>query len=244
MVRKPRFQMNGFGGILRGLKARGLRMRQKYKQVKKDAAVWVEESYICLRRMAYRCHEALAGRRYARPASFLSLSAVVGVGMIVVTLYTVSYAVVVDGEKVGAVADKSTVATAVSAVETLGTRTLGYEYTVDNDIDYRMTLTLRSDLSDRRDIESYFSAKIDETDDDDSRYYRILLEGEVLGTIESKAEFNVLLQDLRAGYVNENTISAEFVEEIRVEPVMLANQVISIDEMRELLTENTTGETT
>ena len=244
MMRKPRFQWNGFGGILRGLKARALRMRQNYKQFKKDAAVWAEESYIRLRRTAYRCHEAVAGRRYARPLSFLSLSAVMGVGMIVATLYTVSYAVVVDGEKVGAVTDKNVVANAVSAVETMGTRTLGYEYTVDNDIDYRMTLTLRTDLSDRRDIESYFSAKIDETEEDDSRYYRILLDGQILGVIESKAEFNVLLQDLRAGYVNENTTYAEFVEEIRVEPVTLAGSVISIDEMRELLTANTTGETT
>ena len=101
MMRKPRFPMNGFGSILRGLAARGLQMRQKYKQFRKNARVWLEDSYIRMRRMAYRCHEALAGRRYARPASFLSLSAVMGVGMIVVTLYTVSYAVVVDGEKVG-----------------------------------------------------------------------------------------------------------------------------------------------
>lgn len=248
MARVNRPKLNGYGGILRmivpALKGKVRKAAQNYKAFRREARLWQEDMYIRLRRGAYRCHEALAGRRYARPVSFLSTSAVVGVGLIVATLYTTSYAVFVDGENVGAVTDQSTVEHAVSAVEARGSRMLGYEYTVDNEIDYRFTLTRRSELSQRQDFVDYFSAKMDETEEDDLRYYKIILEGRVLGVIDSKAEFNVLLQELRADYVNEDTVSAEFVEEIRVQPVLLADEVLTIDQMREILTENTTGETT
>jgi len=230
--------------VLVRARSRLTKAARRWAGLKQDCRLWLEQAYIRTRRAAHRCHEALAGRRYARPASFLSLSAVMGVGLIVVTLYTTSYAVFVDGENVGAVADQSTVEAAVSSVEALGTRILGYEYTVDNDIDYRFSLSRRSDLSDRRDFETYFSAKMDETEEDDLRFYQVSLEGQVLGVIDSKAEFNVLLQDLRGTYTNEFTTSAEFVEEIQVTPLALADEVLTIDQMRDLLTENTTGETT
>ncbi len=248
MARATRPKFNGFTGVLlacaRMWRDKGRKAAHQYKNFKREAGLWLEETYIRLRRTAYRCHEALAGRRYAKPASFLSVSAVMGVTLIVATLYTTSYAVFVDGENVGAVVDQNTVRTAVSAVEDMGSRMLGYEYTVDNDIDYRFALTLRSDLSGQEDFEDYFSAKMGQTDEDDLRLYEIVLEGQALGVINSKAEFNQLLQDLRAGYVNENTISAEFVEEIQVRPIVLADEVLSIDQMRQILTENTTGETT
>ena len=225
-------------------RARLTKAARRWAGLKRDSRLWLEQTYIRTRRAAHRCHEALAGRRYARPASFLSLSAVMGIGLILVTLYTTSYAVFVDGENVGAVADQSTVEAAVSSVEAMGTRILGYEYTVDNEIDYRFSLSLRSDLSGRKDFEAYFSAKMDETEEDDLRFYQVSLEGQVLGVIDSKAEFNVLLQDLRGTFTNEFTTSAEFVEEIQVKPLALADEVLTIDQMRDILTENTTGETT
>ena len=233
-----------FARALVRARSRLTKAARRWAALKQDSRLWLEQAHICTRRAAHRCHEALAGRRYARPASFLSLSAVMGIGLIVVTLYTTSYAVYVDGENVGAVADQSTVEAAVSSVEAMGTRILGYEYTVDNEIDYRFSLSLRSDLAGRKDFEDYFSAKMDETEEDDLRFYQVSLEGQVLGVIDSKAEFNVLLQDLRGTFTYEFTTSAEFVEEIQVTPLALADEVLTIDQMRDILTENTTGETT
>ena len=237
-----------FDRVLRALPARpkkqGGKPSYSWSAFRRDARVWIEQTYLRSRRAAHRCHEALAGRRYARPLPFLAASGVMGLLLVVTTLYSVSYAVLVDGENVGVVADQSTVEAAVSSVETMGTRMLGYEYTVDNEIDYHFTLARRSDLSDQAAFEDYFTSKMDETEEDDLRFYQISLNGQVLGVIDSKAAFNILLQDLRGTYTNEFTTSAEFIEEIQVTPLALADEVLTIDQMRDLLTENTTGETT
>lgn len=248
MERQSRPRKNPLPQVLSGLsqilKGKGRKAASKYQYAAREARVWLGELYIALRRTGHRCHEALAGRRYAAPVSFLALSAALGLTLTVTTLYTVSYAVYVDGENVGAVADQSTVESAVTTVEAMGTRMLGYDYTVDNDISYRFALSLRSDLSGEETFEDYFSNQMDASDGDDMRLYEIMLDGQVLGVIENKAEFNNLLQDLKSVYTNESTTGVEFVEEIRVNPVYLADEVLTIDQMRAILTENTTGETT
>lgn len=248
MERQDRPRYNPLPNLLsactRTLKAKGRKAVSQYKYLRQEAAVWLSELYISLRRTAHRCHEALAGRRYAAPVSFLAVSGVMGLILTVSTLYTVSYAVYVDGENVGAVADQSTVDAAITSVEAIGSRTLGYDYTVDNDISYRLALTLRSDLTEKEELRDYFSTKMDATDEDDARLYEITVDGQRMGIIENKAEFNNLLRDLKTVYTTGDTISAEFVEEIQVTPVHLADEVLTIDQMRTVLTENTTGETT
>ncbi|MBE6972534.1 MAG: LysM peptidoglycan-binding domain-containing protein [Ruminococcaceae bacterium] len=226
------------------LRVKGRKAVSQYKNFRQDAGIWLKELYISLRRTAHHCHEALAGRRYAAPVSFLAVSGALGLVLTVTTLYTVSYAVYVDGENVGAVADQSTVIAAVASVEAMGSRMLGYEYTVDNDISYRYALTLRSDLSQEEVFEDYFSTKMDAVEEDDARLYQITVDGQPMGVIESKAEFNNLLRELKTVYTTGTTVSAEFVEEIQVTPVLLADEVLTIDQMRTILTENTTGETT
>lgn len=225
-------------------KRKGQKLLQQGRQAQQSARVWLQDLRIQSRRVLLHCHEALAGRRYAGPTSFLSVSAALGLVLTVTTLYTTSYAVYVDGENVGAVADQSTVEAAVSSVEAMGSRMLGYEYTVDNEISYRFALTLRSDLSGEEVFEDYFSTKMDADEEDGLRLYEIVLDGKRLGVIESKTEFNHLLQELKEPYTNENTTSVEFVEEIQVNPVAFSSQVLTIDQMRDILTENTTGETT
>ena len=228
----------------RTLRVKGRKVVSQYHSFCREASIRLSELYISLRRTAHRCHEALAGRRYAAPLSFLAASGALGLVLTVTTLYTVSYAVYVDGENVGTVADQSTVASAVSTVEAMGSRMLGYDYTVDNDISYRFALSLRSDLSQEEVFEDYFSTKMDAADEDDARLYEITVDGQSMGVIENKAEFNNLLRELKTVYTSGDTVSAEFVEEIQVTPVLLADEVLTIDQMRTILTENTTGETT
>lgn len=198
------------------------------------------------RRAFLWCYEAVAGRRYAAPVSFLSLAAVCGLSLILTTLYTTSYAVYVDGTNVGVVSDKSIVDSAVTVVESKGSRMLGYEYSVDNEISYRFTLAPRAELDDREVFENYFSSQMqtDSEEEDGLRQYQISLDGEVVGVVDSKAQFNNLLQEIKSTYTTPDTISAQFVEEIQVTPVYLPDEVCTIEEMRAILTANTTGETT
>ena len=194
------------------------------------------------RRLLMRCHEAIADRRLVGPGAFLIGSTAVAVLFTMATLYTTGYAVYVDGKNVGCVADRGTVDAAVATVEERSTHMLGYEYNVDSEITYRRTLSLRSDLDGSKVFEDYFFGHMDDVGDD-LRQYEIFLNGQSQGVIGSKAEFNAVLQHMRDDYTNENTTDTEFVEEISVVPV-LADNVLSVDELYARLTENTTGETT
>jgi len=102
----------------------------------------------------------------------------------------------------------------------------------------------RSSLDDQAVFVDYFSANMDSGEDEGLRQYEVLVGGQFVGIIDSKSAFNAILQDIRNAYVNENTISAEFVEEIELNPVFASAHVVDAEEMRRLLTESTSGETT
>ncbi|MBO5340484.1 MAG: M23 family metallopeptidase [Oscillospiraceae bacterium] len=241
----PRRNASGRRAVspVQSLNNRISRLARRWHGIAADARDWAQQARISLRRVLHRCHNVLAGRRYVGPATFLCASFTAGLLLTVTTLYTATYAVYVDGENTGLVADQTTVEAAVTSVETRSSSMLGYDYTVDNEISYRFALSLRSDVSSKAALEDYFSSKMDDVEGD-LRHYEISLEGEVLGVVASKAEFNDLLQEIKNAYINENTTSVSFVEEIGVEPVLFADEVLTIDQMREILTANTTGETT
>ena len=196
------------------------------------------------RRLFLVCHEAVAGRRYAAPLSFLSVSCAAGLVLICTTLYSVSYAVYVDGENVGTVADRDTVTAAISSVEESSRSLLGYDYTIDNAISYRLGVSRRTELDGQAAFVDYFSSHLDSGEDEGLRQYSVTVGGQFVGVIDSKSAFNAILQDIRSAYVNENTVTAEFVEEIELNPVFASARVADAEEMRRLLTESTSGETT
>ncbi|MBE6957264.1 MAG: M23 family metallopeptidase [Ruminococcaceae bacterium] len=225
---------------LRGLALR-IPGRQKIVPLLRQKGEWLR---LKSRRVFLLCHEMVAGRRYAAPLSFLSASCLVGVVMICTTLYSVSYAVYIDGENVGTVDSRDTVTAAISSVEESSRSLLGYDYTIDNEITYRVGVSRRSSLDDQAVFVDYFSANMDSGEDEGLRQYEVLVGGQFVGIIDSKSAFNAILQDIRNAYVNENTISAEFVEEIELNPVFASAHVVDAEEMRRLLTESTSGETT
>ena len=102
---------------------------------------WREWSFIHLRRTAHLLHGSLANRRAVGPVSFLTVCAALGVALTLTTLYTPSYAVLVDGEQVGVVADQSVVDQAIATVESQGSQLLGYDYQVDAQVDYEFGLS-------------------------------------------------------------------------------------------------------
>ena len=177
------------------------------------------------------------------PVSFLAVSAALGLALTLTTLYTPSYAVIVDGENLGVVADQGTVASVVDVVQQQGSALLGYDYTVDNDISYEFALTLRTDLTDETVFENYFFQQLEETGND-LRKYQVLLNGTVLGVLEDEQAIGGLLDELKSVYVNENTVSSGFVEDISIRYVYQADGLLSIGDLRDMLTENTAGETT
>ncbi len=206
-------------------------------------AVLKEWSRIHSRRWAHVIHGAAAGNRAVGPISFLLVALALGTALTLTTLYSTSYAVLVDGEQVGVVADQAVVTRAIQTVEEQGSELLGYRYQVDNQVDYQFALTLKTDLTQEREIRDYFYEQLNEVSDH-LRTYEVSVDGRVIGVVKDEESLNDMLDDLKEQYVNENTVSAEFVEDVKVGYVYAVDDLMTIGEMEEALTANSTGETT
>lgn len=202
-----------------------------------------EWSRIHGRRAAHLIHNAAAGNRATGPISFLVGSAALAVALTLTALYSPSYAVTVDGEQVGVVADQEVVAQAIQAVEEAGTNILGYDYQVEGDIQYQFEVSLRSDLSQQSDIQDYFFTQLDEVSGE-LRMYQVSVDGVTVGVIKNEEDLNQLLDNMKAKYTTENTVSAEFLDTVTVEPVYTADTVLTVEEMEQALQASSNGSTT
>ena len=204
---------------------------------------WEEWSFIHLRRATHLLHGALASHRAVGPASFLTACAALGVALTLTTLYTPSYAVLVNGEQVGVVADQSVVSQAIQEVEEEGTTLLGYDYHVEGDVGYQFALTLKTDLTAQSEIEDYFFQQLD-TVSNHLRQCEVLVDGRSIGVVKDEETLNDMLDGMKAQYITENTTSADFMEEVTVNYVYASDSLMTVEEMQAALEANTTGDTT
>ena len=184
---------------------------------------------------------AMSGGKPWGPAAFLATAGVLGVALVVGTVYTPSYVVSVDGVTLGTVREKETFEAVVDRVEERATEILGYDYTLDSEIGYEFALTEKDEISSVYGFETYLFDQIGEV----MKSYALSVDGEFIGAVTDEAQLTAMLDEIKSQYVNENTISAEFVEPIDIVHEYTASNVVrDLSEMKEVLTANTTGETT
>lgn len=221
--------------------------RERWETWKQNTRAWQKTTREWLRihgrRAAHRLHNVVAGNRAAGPISFLVGSAAVAVAMTLVALYSPSYAVTIDGEQVGVVADASVVDDAISHVESTGSSILGYDYHVQGDLEYDFAITLRSDLSSEQDIQNYFYNQLDDLSGE-LRKYQVLVDGQSVGVVKDQDALNDLLEEFKTQYTNENTTSVEFLNKVEVKPVYVVDSIMTMDEMEQALRANSNGSTT
>ena len=206
-------------------------------------ALWREWSRIHLRRWGHVLHGAAAVHRAVGPVSFLAASAALGVALTITTLYAPSYAVTLDGESVGVVADQAMVTDAIRQVEEEGSSLLGYDYQVEGQVDYQFTLTLKSELSSETEIENYFYGQLSSLSSH-LRKCEVLVGGQSIGVVKDEDALNELLQSIKDQYVTENTTAVDFVEEVSINYVYSADSLMTVEEMEAALLASSSGETT
>ena len=202
-----------------------------------------EWSRIHFRRISHQLHNAVAGNRAAGPVTFLACSGALAVALTLTTLYSPSYAVTLDGEAVGVVADADLVQRAIDTVEARGSALLGYDYQVEGDLEYEFALTLRSDLTTEEDVEDFFYRRLDSVSGE-LRNYQVAVNGQTVGTVKDEESLNELLESLKAKYTTENTVSVDFLDTVSVEPVYEADSLMTMREMETALLANQGGSTT
>lgn len=199
--------------------------------------------YIRARRLAHALHGMATDSPTAGPVTFLAVAGALGLALTVTTLYSAGYRVSVDGEELGVVADRGIVTKAISQVEQRGTRLLGTPYYVEGEVDYDFALSLKTELSGQKEIENYFYQQLDLVSAD-LRKYQVVLNGTAVGTVEDQDQLDSLLKEIKGQYVTPNTFYSGFADSLQVEYVYGDEGLMDINEMRQALTANKTGETT
>ena len=184
---------------------------------------------------------AVAGRKLMGPAPFLALAGVVAAAMVVGTVYTPSYVVTMDGMDLGTVTEPEVFERVIQRVENRASAILGYDYTLDQDVEYTFALTQKDKLSSVGVFETYLFNQVGEV----MKSYVLSVDGNLIGAAADKADLDGMLDELAAPYITENTVSVEYVEDVNISYQYISSDILQdVNTMEEILTANTSGETT
>lgn len=188
----------------------------------------------------HRVDTAPGALRFLAPVAFLAASAAIGAALVLTTVYTPSYELTIDGAVVGAVKAPAVYEDAVSQVETRASRILGYEYTVEHDVDYQFAFTEKDALTPESKIETYLFDQVGEV----MKTYVLRVNGEFIGAAVDESSLTTMLDTIKAPYENANTTSADFLENVSIVREYTPSDINQdISKMTEALTANTNGET-
>jgi len=154
----------------------------------------------------------LERRSKAGPAVFLTLALAVSATAVLGTMYAPCYQVAVDGVEMGLIGDRQTVEDAIDRVEARASYILGYDYTISQEVTYTFQMALKEDQVSVKGIETYLFDQIGEV----MQSSVLTVNGQMLGATDHPAELNDLLNSIKAPYINDNTVSCEFVEPVNV----------------------------
>lgn len=148
-------------------------------------------------------------------------------------MYTRAYVVNVDGQEVAVIENEAQLEAIVNNVETRVASILGEDYDYDAEITVVPTYTAVSEFSDAGVVEDSLFASIGALVD----AYAISVDGRELGYAATREDLQGLLDEIAQPYLNENTISYDFVEHVELFPVELpANTEYNLDDLRAVLT--------
>lgn len=209
------------------------------------AAAAVADGFELTRRRAagvfHRADSMTAGRGFLAPLVFLAVSAAIGAGLILATVYTPSYTVTVDGVVLGTVKEPAVYEAATARVEERAGEILGHTYTLDHEVEYSFAFTEKDALTPVSKFETYLFDQVGEV----MKTYVLKVDGQFIGAAADEAQLTAMLAAITAPFENENTTSAAFVEDVVITREYTPSNVEqNLAKMTEILTANTNGETT
>lgn len=188
-----------------------------------------------LPRLRPRFPNFLERRSPADPAIFLTLALSVSAAVALGSLYAPAYQVTVDGVELGLVSSRQAVEAAIERVESRASEILGYEYTLVHDMGYDYTLALKEDQIPVSRVETYLFDQIGEV----MKTSVLTVNGQMIGAADDWEALDAMLDSIKAPYINENTVSSRFVEDLTVTREYTPTTALrAIGDMEAVLTAN------
>lgn len=154
----------------------------------------------------------------------LSIAAVLCVVSVILAAASssfVAYAVAYDGEVVATVSSRADLDSAIVEADTLAAAILGEEHPVTSNLSVTTVLSSGGDTTD-----SLTDALLVNVE---GIVYRptLTVNGKIVAAAESEEIISAVLSDILIRYTNENTVSAEFAEEIEIASTYVSHELLT-----------------
>ncbi len=158
------------------------------------------------------------------------------------SVYTVGTTMSYDGEVVAAISSKAEAEVIRSSLEKVTARTLGQNFTIDDDlVHYSTGLLRRKDVVDEQTFEEELSDEIGLV----THGYSLYINGERLGATTYEGALEELLEQLQAAAINEDTISCTFAEDVEIrEEYVPTDEIMNLGYLAETLYSTKSAEVT
>ena len=187
-----------------------------------------------------RVREHFHTRPHLDPLPFLAMATVVGITAVLVAVYSPSYVVSVDGTPFGVVRTKAVFENVIDRVERKVSNIVGYDYTLPHEITYDFALAKREDFTPVAEFEAPLFSRVDEIFEG----YSLTVDGEFIGAATHIDTLNSILTRIKSPYIAEDTLTADFVENVSITKGYLPTNVeMNVDTIASALTANTAGQT-
>lgn len=154
----------------------------------------------------------LERRRAMDPVIFLVLVLSLCSFTILTHLYGPAYRVAVDGVELGLVEDCGQVEEAIRRVEDRASGILGYDYTIHQQVEYTFSIAPKEERTSVSTVETYLFDQIGEV----MKSSVLWIGGEKVAATDDAQALDAMLQEIKAPYIHDNTITACFEGQVAV----------------------------
>ena len=176
------------------------------------------------------------------PAVFTAAALAVAVSAVFFSRYTIGTTVVYDGKALDTVATMSEAKRVTANIAAITAETLGESFQfADTSIQYTNGLVARSEIVDRAELEEELTGEVGLV----TRGYSLYINDELVGSTQYEGALEGLLDQLKESYVSEDTLTVDFVEDVRIaEGYVPADSIVNLGQIAELLNSTKAGEVT
>ena len=181
--------------------------------------------------------------RKFKPVHFACAAVVIAACGIFLSFYTLGTTVVYDGTEVDTVSSLRTAKRAAANVSDITVETLGESsYAISEDlIHYDTGLVRRSELTDKAELEQDLADEVGLV----TYGYSLYINDELLGSTEYEGALDDLLEQLKQLYSSDDTLSVDFVEDVRIAKGYVPTEsIMNLGHIAEILNSTKAGEVT
>ena len=195
-----------------------------------------------IRRTSGTSRAAKWRRKKYYPLAFGGAALVIAATAVFVSRYTFGTTVIYEGQALDTVASELEAKRVTASIADITSETLGKTFTFsDSSIQYTSGLVERSAVVDRAELEEELTDEMGLV----TQGYSLYINGELIGSTQYEGALEGLLDQLKESYISEDTLTVDFVEDVRIAKGYVPTEsIMNLGQIAEILNSTKEGEVT